>query len=161
MELKKALEQVQKNSLKLSKEDLTVKDNSISIYGKGEVSAEVLGLGTIALKKAFPRLSKDWYDILEECLDDVGFTDERFIQAIKSLIMTCQYPEPTIANLTGFDRRVKLFTYNQTMTETKEFSPQMRKRWYEDHPRVKLKDEVYYIAKSDYNNYKHLFEVER
>ncbi len=150
--------QATKTLQKLSHEDLSVKDNSISIYGKGEVTPEVLAMGVIAIKKAFPKLGSGWYDTLEECLNEVAFTDDRFAKSIKNLILTCPYPEPAIANITSYDQRMKLFTYAQFLDETAKMSSQMRLMWQEDHPRVKLNGEPFYISKSDYNNYKQLFD---
>ena len=139
-------------------EDITVTNRSISIYGAGKVTDIVLAEGFVTIKKAFPKLSSGWYDALEECLDEAGFTDKRFAESIKSLVMNCQYPEPTIANITGFDRRVKLYNYSDFLKETASYSPESRKQWMEDHPQVKVKGERYFIAKSDCENYKHLFE---
>jgi len=42
-----------------------------------------------------------------------NFTDIRLADAVKHVICTCQYPQPTIAQFISFDRRVKVYTYAQ------------------------------------------------
>ena len=78
------------------------------------------------IKKAFPRLSLGWYDVLEQMLDDEGFSDQRLIDATKILIKTCQYPEPTIANIIGYDRMIKVYLYDELLTIAKDYSPNER-----------------------------------
>ena len=66
------------NLKRLSKGDLAEANSNktISIYGKGSVSEVVFAAGVVAIKKAFPKLQSGWYDILEETLDEIGFTDK-------------------------------------------------------------------------------------
>lgn len=90
-------------------------DNKVSIYGKGKVTALVFEAGVIRLKKAFPKLPDGWYDILDEAIDQDGFTDQRFKDAVWNLIKTCPYPEPTIANILGFDRNVVMYNIKELM----------------------------------------------
>lgn len=92
-------------------------DNSISKYGVGKVSAEAFAHGAAKIKKAFPKLPIGWYQILEEALDEERFTDERFRDAVWNLIKTCPYPEPTIANVLGYDKKIKIYTYQELMSK--------------------------------------------
>jgi len=54
------------------------------------------------IKKAFPSLSGDFYDILCERIKENNFSDKELINAINHVIDTCIYPVPTIANFILF-----------------------------------------------------------
>ena len=110
------------------KEDLTDRKqrNELSIYELGKVTPETLTLCISEIKKAFPKLSLGWYDVLEKILDEEGFSDQKLIDATKMLIKSCQYPEPTIANIIGYDRTVKVYLYDELLTICKDYSPNER-----------------------------------
>jgi len=42
-----------------------------------------------------------------------GFTDDRLRDAVRNVISTCVYPQPTIAQFISFDKRIKVYTYSQ------------------------------------------------
>jgi hypothetical protein len=65
------------------------------------------------IKAAFPALPSGFYDILTDRLKELGFSDQRLIDAVNNLIDTCVYPTPTIANVISWDKRVKLYSYSQ------------------------------------------------
>lgn len=100
--------------------------NELSVYQSGKVTPEILTMCIAEIKKAFPKLSLGWYDVLEQMLDDEGFSDQRLIDATKILIKTCQYPEPTIANIIGYDRMIKVYLYDELLTIAKDYSPNER-----------------------------------
>ena len=88
-----------------------------------------MALGIVKLKRAFPKLNEGWYLILEEMLDEEKFTDARFTDAINNLIKTCPYPEPTIANIIGYDRLQKVWTYDEALEYTNKYSNERRKKF--------------------------------
>ena len=55
------------------------------------------------VKKAFPTLPAEFYDILCERLKAKGFTDERLIAVVEGVIDSCKYPTPTVAHFMTFD----------------------------------------------------------
>jgi hypothetical protein len=55
------------------------------------------------IKKAFPTLPVEFYDILCERLKAKGFTDERLLATVNGVIDTCKYPTPTVAHFMTFD----------------------------------------------------------
>lgn len=117
----------------MSQEDLIENSNNkgeVSVYGEGKVSTTVLAECFVSLKKAFPRLPNGWYDILEKLLDTERFTDKRLIDATMNLIKTCIYPEPTIANILNFDKKFKVWTYDDILKFTKDFSPEVAKNFW-------------------------------
>jgi hypothetical protein len=117
-------------SLQLSIGDLNESKKEISIYGEGKVSSKILANCFGDLKKAFPKLPDGWYDILEKLLDVEKFTDQRFIDATLNLIKTCVYPEPTIANILNYNKYLKLWTYDEILKYTKDFSPESSKKFW-------------------------------
>ena len=63
------------------------------------------------IKLAFPSLPAGFYDILTDRIRDLKLPDEQLIDAVNNLIDTCIYPNPTIASILSWDRRIKLYTY--------------------------------------------------
>ena len=60
------------------------------------------------LKSAFPKLSVEWYEILKKRLIEKGFTKQRFFDAVNYTIDNCIYPEPTIAQILSYDKKIYL-----------------------------------------------------
>ena len=112
----------------------------VSVYGEGKVTSRCFAECIIKIKKAFPKLPKGWYDILQDMIDIDNFTDSRLIDATTNLISTCQYPEPTIANILGYDKKKKKYSYDEMLNVTKDFSPEQRLRYTR---RFTLKDGCY------------------
>ena len=113
--IKITAEQLLNNSQQSLSEDLDKKE--ISLYGEGEVSSKVLANCFIDLQQAFPKLPVGWYNILEKLLDTEKFTDKRLMDATNNLIKTCIYPEPTIANILGYDKKMRLYTYEEAINK--------------------------------------------
>ena len=101
-------------------------NREISLYGQGKVTSKCLALNIVKLKQSFPKLPDGWYVVFEEMLDGEGFTDERLNDAVRNLIKTCIYPEPTIANIIGYDKKIKRYTHNDILETTKDYSVQQR-----------------------------------
>ena len=94
---------------------LSLRKNELSIY-QGEVVDDIcIGLNIIKLKQAFPKLPKAWFDLLEEFILQEQFTNHRLNDAVNNLIKTCIYPEPTVANLLSYDKKIKFYTYNDIL----------------------------------------------
>ena len=83
----------------------------ISLYSD-ELTKECVVKGGIIIKASFPNLSNEFISILSDRFMDKGFTDNRLNDCIKHVIDTCQYPTPTMAQFLSFDKRKKLYTYN-------------------------------------------------
>jgi hypothetical protein len=65
------------------------------------------------IKASFPGLAPDYFNVLSDMLFEYGFSDERLIDAVNHVISTCVYPQPTIANFLSFDKKVRLYTYQE------------------------------------------------
>lgn len=93
---------------------LSKKENhyELSIY-KGDLTKKGIAENMAFIKAAFPKLDKLYFSILKEMIKDDGFVDERLKDAVKHVIKTCVYPEPTIANFLSYDKNIKVYDYNQ------------------------------------------------
>lgn len=130
MELIKITAERALNSLENSS-SVEQQKNEVSIYGQGKVTANCLAHNIVKLKRAFPKLGEGWYLMLEEMIDEENFTDRRFDDAVKNLIKTCLYPEPTIANVLSFDRLSKLWTYDEALAYSNDFSTERRRKFWD------------------------------
>lgn len=96
------------------------------------------------LKQAFPQLPAGFYELLIERIKENGFTDQRLKDAINYLVDNFNYPVPTIANVVGFDKRVKLLTYGQ-LIEVHDRTG----RAFEDYCSIKKNGKYFWISKSE------------
>lgn len=84
----------------------------ISIYS-GELTKECLAANVTSLKNAFPALNPAFYDVFMDRIKDNHFSNNRLTDAVQYVIDNCVYPQPTIAQFVSFDRKIKLYTYEQ------------------------------------------------
>ena len=96
----------------------TFQNNSIKIEGeislyKGSLTVQNILQCSVKVKKAFPELPSDFFEIFQEMIKSEGFTDERLMDAVDNVIKTCVYPKPTIAQFISWDKKVKTYTYHQ------------------------------------------------
>jgi hypothetical protein len=98
---------------------------------------------TKKLATAFPALPTGFFAIMIERMRANQFSDQRMIDSIGYVIDNCLYPTPTIANLISYDRRVKLYTY-QEVCEYVDRGGQM-----EDFIKREIRGTVYRILKSE------------
>ena len=89
-------------------------DGSISLY-TGVLTPQCVVSASIKLKNTFPALPKGFYDVLNDRIKEKGFSDKRLMDAVNHVIDTCVYPTPTIANIISFDKRIKLYTYDEVL----------------------------------------------
>jgi hypothetical protein len=115
-------------------------NNSISIY-QDELSIPFAIAQTLRLKKAFPNLPEGFYDILLERVKETGFTDQRLKDAIDTLIDNFIYPNPAIANIISFDKRVKLHSYIEVCDLV------VKGNIWDDFSKVKIKGKYFWITK--------------
>lgn len=81
-----------------------------SIY-EGELTTKCIIENTAKLKKSFPALSKEFFDVFADRIKENNFNDNRLKDAINFVIDTCVYPNPNIAQFISFDKNIKLYNY--------------------------------------------------
>lgn len=118
-----------------------------SLYGQGKVSPECLALNIVRIKDSFPKLGNGWYRQLEHFLDSENFTDQRLNDAVENLIKTSVYPEPTIANILGYDKKIKIFTWDELGKISCDYSPNARQAFWNQYSIIKIEDQTRYVLK--------------
>jgi hypothetical protein len=107
----------------LQENTVQIAHNEISIY-TDRLTSESIIKGIVKIKKAFPSLPIDFYEVFDERINENRFTDQRLKDAINNVIDNCIYPVPTIANFISFDKRVKVFTYDEMVKKCNESGPE-------------------------------------
>jgi hypothetical protein len=85
----------------------------ISLYKDEPANDELIEQSCEMLSYAFPQLEKGFYAIFIGRIKDKKMTCKQLKDAVNHVIDTCVYPTPTIANFTNFDKKLKLYNYNQ------------------------------------------------
>lgn len=93
---------------------MTTDSNEISVY-KGELTKGCVIKQIEKLKKAFPKASPGYFEVLKDRFVENHFCDERVIDSVNYVIDTYEGWDklPNIANFIGYDRKVKLYTYKE------------------------------------------------
>lgn len=122
----------------------------ISIF-KGELTKLCIAESIAKMKKTFPALRHEFYDVLADRLKANGFSDSRLNAAVNHVIDTCTYPQPTIANIISYDVKIKLHTYNEIVAMAE---PHIN--IFENYKPIKTKDMVkpMYAHINDIKKYK-------
>lgn len=86
--------------------------SEISVY-KDALTTKGIVSQVVRIKQAFPQLELGFYDILTDMVKQDKFTDNRLKDAVDHVIRTCVYPQPTIAQFLSFDKKVKVYPYQE------------------------------------------------
>lgn len=46
-----------------------------------------------------------------------GLTDQQIMDSVNNVIDTCEYPTPVIGKFLSFDKKMRLYTYNEILTK--------------------------------------------
>lgn len=96
--------------------NLTKKQNDdcfISLYNGEAASPKEIAVSLGRLMMAFPKMSNGFFDLLAERIAANKFTSRRLYDAINSLIDNFNYKELNIADIIKFDKKAKLYSYNE------------------------------------------------
>ena len=126
-------------------------EKEVSVFKDGNVSAETWAEGSKMLSQAFPRLPIEWFKILREFVKGENFSDEKFMYAVRNLIKTCIYPEPTIASILNFDVRVRIYEWNEIIEATKSYSAEQRGNYFNQFVAVNNAGRVGYVLRINFN----------
>jgi hypothetical protein len=126
----------------------TTGTSEISLY-RDSLTKKVLVEQIERVKNAFPKLSKDYLEILKDRFAANGFTDERMKDSINHVIDTYEGWDklPNIANFIKFNKTKKLKTYEDIMSETADFSPEARRAFFESHKTIKQNGKTFWVEK--------------
>lgn len=87
----------------------------ISAYTPGLLSDRTGLEITNKVRHAFPSITTEFLRLLVSRMRSENFSDERATDAVNHVIDTCEYPLPTIARFLSFDRRKRVFSYNEML----------------------------------------------
>jgi len=91
--------------------------NEMSLYTGDIVSYATVVNGCKAIKQSFPALTAEFYSNLFETVKQEGFTDARFMDAVSHVIKTCVFSVPGIADFVSFDKKVRVYDYNEYLKQ--------------------------------------------
>jgi hypothetical protein len=91
----------------------TEKGYELSVYSGSIATNNEIAVGMSRLRIAFPKQSQEFFNLLSERVIKNGFSSDRIKDAINYTIDNFAYKELNISDIIKFDRRVKLYTYNE------------------------------------------------
>ncbi len=86
---------------------------SISLYADGLATREEIAFGTAKLRAAFPKMESGFWSVLVERIVANNFSRDRMRQAIEYVLDNFQYKELNVADVIRFDKRIRLYTWNE------------------------------------------------
>ncbi len=96
------------------------------------------------LQCAFPKQSKEFFNVLAERLIANGFTDQRLTDAVNSVIDKFQYKELNISDIVRYDKKMRLYNYKEACKLVTQDGYEFGK----DLQRISVEDKVYWIMKN-------------
>lgn len=87
--------------------------NEISVFTDDFATSNEVMTAIARLKACFPKMQPEFFNILAERILDTGFTGERLKSAVNSVIDGFKYKDLNVSDIIQFDKRVKLYTYNE------------------------------------------------
>ena len=121
----------------------------VSLYVGDLPTKDELRIASNRLAIAFPKMSKEFFALLNEFVITQGFTAQRLSDAVNHTIANFRYKELNISDIVSFDKRIPLYTGMEVYKMRNAFP----------HPDFKLKEldgNRFWILKSDLvkNGYK-------
>ena len=86
--------------------------NEVSLY-QDTLSDMGVAKNMKKLQFAFPKQSKEFFNVLAERLIANGFTDKRLTDAVNNVIDNFQFKELNISDIVRFDKKMKFYNYNE------------------------------------------------
>ena len=116
-------------------------NTTLSIYKDSLLRPETYVIGERMLKERFNNLNEEMSIILLDRVKEHGFTNKRFMDAVKFVLDTHKFPTITPADIIQFDNVLNLRTWEQVSFEGKEFGSTI---WQYYKP-TEVKGKCYYI----------------
>jgi len=123
----------------------------MSVYND-QLTKPVIVETTMKIRQAFPTLAKEFFDVFTGRVIANKFSDNRLKDAAAYVIDNCVYPTPTIAQFISFDKKIKLYNYNQVLKLNEEMSGKA----FEMYRPVRIGENVtpVYASLNDINEFK-------
>lgn len=78
----------------------------------------------------------DFFEVFSERIKENNFCDSRLIESVKFVVDNCVYPVPTIAQFITFDKRIKVYYYEDIVKKLDD-----NRKAFESYIAVKVNDE--------------------
>lgn len=88
-------------------------ESSVSLYRDRPATPEETFVAMTRLRTAFPKMAPEFFNLLSERVTAKKFTAERLKDAVNHLIDTFSYRELNVSDVIKFDKRCRLYTYNE------------------------------------------------
>lgn len=88
-------------------------ERSISLYTDEEASLSDIAVSMYRLRTAFPNMENGFFNILAERVAANRFTSKRLADAVNHLIDNFGYKNILVSDLIRFDKKVRLYTYEE------------------------------------------------
>jgi len=98
------------------------------------------------LSIAFPKMTKEFFLLLTEFVIKDGFTVKRLEDAVNHVISNFQYKELNISDIIKFDKRIKLYSYNEVVIMVQKNAE------FEDFEHRKIDGKTYWVKRTDLFN---------
>ena len=125
--------------------------NSITTYRDRKATADDVKMAIGKLDAAFPNSFRTeeeknrFYAILTEMVIRQGLSSKQLSDAIYNCLVNCKtYKQINISDIVGYDKRLKLYSYNEMGIMVTKGEAEMS-----DFYRIKIKDKFFYIKKSE------------
>lgn len=119
-------------------------EKSISLYNGVEASPQEVAIAMSRLKTGFPKMENAFFNLLAERVIGNGFSENRLKDAINEVLDNFRYKELTIADIIKFDKRVKLYSYNEVCALVSKGTAS-----FSDFETREINGEYYRIKKTD------------
>ncbi len=98
------------------------KNKEVSIYDDALATPHDVAVGVARLKASFSSIDNGFMEMLAERLSTNKFSANRLKEAIGNVIDTHKWKNTlTIADIIGFDKKIKLYTYNDYAKEVTSY----------------------------------------
>jgi hypothetical protein len=118
--------------------------SEVSIYSGGVLTDAGIAKNLKKLQAAFPKMLPVFFNLLSERLIANGFSDERLSDAVNSVIDNFSYKELNISDIIRFDKKIKLYTYQEVAQLVTEF-----KAAFADFDKKEIDGVMYWIPKNN------------
>lgn len=115
----------------------------ISLYS-GELEPTIILQSVNRLRVAFPKMSDDFFNVLAERIVANKFSNKRLQDAVNHILDNFQYKELNISDVVKFDKRAKLYSYNDVCNLVTK-----NQASFSDFQIIELEGNTYRIKKTD------------
>lgn len=122
----------------------------ITLYADQQADVRDIATQLNRLKAAFPRNEAVFFNLLAERIVARGMTRSQLTEAVNRLIDGFQYKEINISDVIGWDKRIKLYDYNEVCDLCGP--PHYKAKW-SDFKVVEVGGSHYRVKRSDLARY--------